>query len=516
MNDEDSQIDESVLRRIAEIAFIVVIFFIVGGTPTPEINEAQYLSKARHFWNPDWCGPDHFLNSTNTHYVFYVTFGWLTQLFSLSTSAWVGRLVGWTLLAWSWHRVSRQFCSQFGVSIIAAGLWLFLIRKFNMAGEWIVGGIEAKTFAYVFVFLGLEALVRNRWNRVWIYFGFASAFHVLVGGWSVVAAAIGYAMALRYRRPQKSDVFPGLLIGGVISLAGVLPVFIVSPDVTPEEFTMGVDHYVFYRLRHHLVPRDFPVRYVARFLVLTALWAVAAFKSRRDEKCWRITTIVIGSLVIALFGALIDVFIGHIRPIASQLLRFYWFRLSDVFVPIGCSLLFCHQVSRLRGTRRQQLLVAAGLGYVIISTTLVFLKHREENYPASFKQGNRVHSVAHHREWLEVCDWIRTNTNDQEVVFAPPNHQTFKWNAQRAEIVTWKDVPQDPSGILEWRARLREIRIFLYRGKTRSVEYTNGALKTLAEKYKFRFAIIERHRNIPRLFHRVPYENNDYIVYQIE
>ena len=518
MSDTSTECSPSRRSRIsdfAEIASIVVLFFIVGGTPAPEINEAQYLSKARHFWIPDWCGPDHFLNSANTHFVFYVAFGWLTQFLSLPATAWVGRLLGWTLLAWSWQRVARHFNAQFGMAFISAGLWLFLIRKFNMAGEWVVGGIEAKIFAYVFVFLGIEALIQSRWNRVWVFFGIASAFHVLVGGWSVVAAAIAYAIGLRSKEFDVSDLFPGLIIGGIVSLAGVLPVFLGAPEVSPADAAKGIEQYVFYRLRHHLIPRDFPVRFIVRYLFLTAVWSVAAYRMRGNKESRQMSTFVIGGLAIAVTGAMIDVLVGHMRPLASQLLRFYWFRLSDVVVPLGCALLYCRSVADLRRNARQPWLVAAGLAYVVVSASLVFFHQRQSDYPNCDKQG-RVSSVAHYHSWMEVCDWIRLHTDDEEIVFAPPNHQSFKWNAQRAEIVTWKDVPQDPAGILEWRARLREIRIFLYRGKTRPVEYTNNALKELAKKYQFRFAIIERHRAIPRLFHRVPFENNDYIVYEVE
>ena len=63
-----------------------------------------------------------------------------------------------------------------------------------MAGEWVIGGVEAKGFAYVLVFLGLEALAANRWNRVWLLLGAASAFHVLVGGWAAVAAGLAWLL----------------------------------------------------------------------------------------------------------------------------------------------------------------------------------------------------------------------------------------------------------------------------------------------------------------------------------
>ena len=74
-----------------------------------------------------------------------------------------------------------------------------------MAGEWMIGGLEAKGLAYVFVLLALGALARGRWRAVWPLLGAASAFHVLVGGWSVVAAAsfgsLPAGSVLRWARP---------------------------------------------------------------------------------------------------------------------------------------------------------------------------------------------------------------------------------------------------------------------------------------------------------------------------
>ncbi len=37
-----------------EVAAIVTLFFLVAGCPPPDVNEAHYLAKAKHYWNPDW------------------------------------------------------------------------------------------------------------------------------------------------------------------------------------------------------------------------------------------------------------------------------------------------------------------------------------------------------------------------------------------------------------------------------------------------------------------------------
>ena len=51
----------------AEIALIFALFFIHGAAPVPEVNEPHYLAKAKHYWNPDWCSRDFFLQSADAH-----------------------------------------------------------------------------------------------------------------------------------------------------------------------------------------------------------------------------------------------------------------------------------------------------------------------------------------------------------------------------------------------------------------------------------------------------------------
>ena len=82
--------------------------------------------------------------------------------------AWVGRLLTWSLLAWAWRRLSRAVTAGPWMAVLSAGLFSLLLDRAAMAGEWVIGGVEAKGFAYVLVFLALEALVRGRWGRAWL------------------------------------------------------------------------------------------------------------------------------------------------------------------------------------------------------------------------------------------------------------------------------------------------------------------------------------------------------------
>ena len=265
---------QSAKRKTLEVVFIFLLFFIAGGDPTPAINEAQYLSKAKHFWNPDWCPDDHFLSSSDAHYVFYWTLGLLAKFTSLEATAWIGRCIGWLFLAIAWQRLSYRFCTKFGSAILSAAVWFTLTYRVHMAGEWVIGGIEAKVIAYGFVLLGLTALADRHWKRVWPYFGIAASFHVLVGGWSVVAAMIAWGLTKKEQRTSLFEMAPFVILGGLLSLPGLLPVLLLSRGIPEELVAEGARIYVFERLQHHLVFSSFAREFVARFFVMSILWAI--------------------------------------------------------------------------------------------------------------------------------------------------------------------------------------------------------------------------------------------------
>ena len=56
--------------------------------------------------------------------------------------------------------------------------------------------------------------------------------------------------------------------------------------------------------------------------------------------------------------------------------------------------------------------------------------------------------------WRKACDWIQRNTPVDAVFITPNDQQTFKWYAQRHEVVNWKDIPQSGEATLEWKRRI--------------------------------------------------------------
>jgi uncharacterized protein DUF6798 len=333
----DSGVRLSRRQVAAEVGLVLLVFFLQGAWPVPDTNEAHYLPKAIHYWNPDWVPADAFLDSDDTHQVFYFTFGWLSLWLGPVVLAWTGRLLCWGLLAWAWQRLSFALLPRSWLSILTAAVFVCLQSRFQLAGEWVVGGVEAKGFAYALVLLGMESLVRGRWNRVWLLFGAAGAFHVLVGGWSVVAAGLAWGM-LGKDRPTLRSMLPALLGGFVLSLPGVLPAALLTRGVDDEVIRLANQIYVFGRLGHHLVPARFLPADVVRFLLLTAVWIVYCRLAPTGPDWRRLKAFVMGTLLLSLVGVVIAGVTVNRPDLAAGLLRFYWFRLSDFGVPLGVAL----------------------------------------------------------------------------------------------------------------------------------------------------------------------------------
>lgn len=576
---------------LAEIALVFAVFVIQGAWPVPDVNEPYYIGKAIHFWNPQWIPNDSFLDSADTHTTFYLSLGWLALFLPAPYVAWVGRLITWLLLAWSWQRLSRTVLPRRWYSVWTAALFVCLLDHGQMAGEWVIGGVEAKGFAYVLMFLGLEALAQGKFNRVWPLMGAAAAFHVLVGGWAVVAAGIAWLVYGR-QRPSLRSMSPWLTLGFLLSLPGLIPSLALTRGVDPDVVQFANQLYVFERLAHHLDPAGFPPGFALRFLALTVVWAAMWRYGPRTKENDRVQAFVVGALVLALIGVAIAVVFTGNPAWAAGLLRFYWFRLSDMAVPMGVALAgptfliwMGSEVKRVWPYEQRPAVILTGLAVlaiVLLGARLITTIGTMAEYPLAWEAAcgltvavvvgaillverrflpivwmTRIRTAAlaaltlalllvapalhvldmavqratpviprsdrlwDYWAWADACRWIH---NSGEVppdarFITPLMGQTFKWYAQRSEVVSWKDIPQDAESMLAWWNCVLDVyrrdASFGARGWNNALSRTDSRrLRYLGEKYDAPYLITfrwPRKRNF-----RVLYENRTYIVYRMD
>ncbi|MFO0912716.1 MAG: DUF6798 domain-containing protein [Pirellulales bacterium] len=443
-----------------------VLLFLYAGLPTPGVNEVHYLCKARHFWDPNWCDRDIFLHSADAHAVFYALFGWLAKFLPLDAAAWIGRLIGWGLLAFAWQRLSWACVPVRGASLVTASLFLTGLHYAHLAGEWVAGGFEAKVIAYVLVLIGLVRVVHGRWSGCWPWFGAAAAFHVLVGGWTVVASALAYAFTARLPGETLVRQIRPLVIGGAIALVGVLPALQLTATATPAEVSEGERIYVFERLSHHLVFHTFLSERIQRHGLLLILLAAVTWGTRRQPHAWRLACVALASVAIGLIGIALDQMLSHDPARAARWLKFYWFRLEDVLVPLATALLAAIYAQSLidhpptRAPRAGWVLAALLFLVGLAGVSGAWYEHRQAFWPEADLQSELLSSQNPPRarlDWISICEWARANTPADALFLTPLHVQTFKWYAQRAEWVSWKHIPQDPASLVEWQRRRNKV-----------------------------------------------------------
>ena len=567
---------DSAVRAAAETVLIFLLFFIFAGWPPPDVNEAHYLAKAKHYWNPEWCSGDLFLESGQAHLFFYWTFGWLTLLLPLPAVAWIGRLVTWAALAWAWQRLSHALVPRPLMSVLTAALFLLLHSHFHMAGEWVVGGVEAKGLAYVFVLLALGEMVRQRWRMVWIFLGIATSLHVLVGGWSWIAAGVAWLACGRQRPPlirgrnrgtppvsgasspgqhltcapnssgnTAPPMWPAIVVGVLLALPGVAAGLMLAEGADPAAIRDANLIYVYHRLDHHLVFHRFPHWFIFRHAALLLVWVVICFLSpcrtsvpsettdtsgRYNFRKWHqrpLRGFVAGTVLIALTGILIDQSLLYHLDVAASFLKYYWYRMSDVFVPLGVAIGLGGLIDRwwlARPRTARWLLIACML---VSGVSLGWMNHqrRADLRPRADIQmlpswpDDPARNRQKYEDWRRVCRWIDENTPPDAIFITPRHQQTFKWYAERAEVFSWKDVPQDPVSVVRWwqrQQRLYPRRVvrwgFVALGQRRLVE--------LARHYGATYVVVDRDHSardltLQRVYPAGTSINPSYAVYRV-
>ncbi|MCD0461919.1 DUF6798 domain-containing protein [Roseiconus lacunae] len=526
-----------------EFVALLALFFTYAGDLPPAVNEAHYLVKAKNFWDPAFASTDLFAASGKAHTTFYLTFGWLTQFLSLEASAWVGRVIGWSLVALGLLRCCRQLSLPTFSCVAVAILWLIGISHGNLAGEWVVGGIEGKVPAYGCGLIGISFAMQRRWSVAWVWYGIASAFHVLTGGWLVIATMIAFA-ATEFRSPRNDRAAfwtLGLWIGGAIALAGLVPALRLTMEATAEQRNLAARIYSYVRIRHHLLPSDFPPHWFIRHGVLIAtmlgLFLLTPATAIRKRLVW----IGIGATCITVIGLLVG-FLPTVAPdLAAKLLRYYWFRLGDAIVPLVIALslaelLFAKDretpqavsASRLRSYVRGMAASLLVIGAMLFAAACVeririgvppSASHRLLGFDpdASPQQQQQVF-----RDWVAVCDWARSSTPVSEVFLTPRHQQTFKWYAGRGEVVNWKDVPQDATSLIEWLERFEDVfpkHVGAVSLGSMRVPINYAKLRRYRERYGVRLMIVDNRiaSSIPlaKIYPVGNQQNQTYSVYEL-
>ena len=511
------------VHRWGEVLLIVLVFFTIAGDPPPAVNEPHYLCRLKHFWNPTWCQGDLFLDSTDTQVVFIWTFGWITRWLSLSATAWVGRILAWTLLAWAWQRLSWRLAPRTLAAVLSAALWVTLTNIAHLAGEWVVGGVEAKCFAYAFVLFALGDVVARKWNRAWLLLGAACAFHPLVGGWSALVCA-GIWLVNDRRDVAIREMIPGAVGGALLALIGIVPAVALTWNEPAEIVAEANRIYVFERLPHHLAllhlpPEEVKTRLLRHGILIAVLWILSrAARHVPSAGLRRISHFGWGAALLALTGLMIELALWNQPILAAAVLKYYWFRLTDVAVPLAVALYAVAIIAAGIESRRLWSVCALTAALALVGWHLISISVTRYANPIPPADARMQDFAA----WVDACDWIAANTPEDALFLTPRGAHSFKWRTGRPEVATRKDIPQDARSMVEWYRRLREIHGDDRDGSLTTMEPSDdpatARLRRMAEKYGVDYILAEQRRplGLKVVYPNREHANEAYVVYRVD
>ncbi len=454
-------------RRLVLAAVIGMGFaaFAEWRFPVPSVNEPHYLCKAKHFSDPTWCARDLFLASADAHVAFYAVFGRAARLFSFAQMAWIGRLLMLGAIAASWVRLVGRIVPGKWPAIGSTCVFLALQATGNLSGEWLIGGLEAKGFSYAALLWAIVAACDGRWGIAGIAAGVAISIHPVIGVWGLVALIAAW-LTTRISRPGQGvpDEIAGLTQRSHSWLACVIPFcvvhLVVSSGLIPalamlanrpsaDEARRADEIQVFYRLPHHLDPAKFSKIAATAYAAMLIGWLLMRRLTSANAAERFFARFVLATAAIAGGGLVVGLWLR-----SPGLMKFYPFRLFDLFLPMAVSITTAclieralHAVSERPTAGGRIPWNALGRGMAVVALAWgVIAPGRVENA-----------SRWPHEDWVEfvdACRWIEANTPRDALYLTPMYNVGFKWYAQRAEYVTWKDCPQDAANLLQWKERV--------------------------------------------------------------
>ncbi|MDB5391143.1 MAG: hypothetical protein JWM11_6789, partial [Planctomycetaceae bacterium] len=529
----------------------------------------HYFTKARHFWDPSWCARDPFLQSAHAHYVFYATFGLLTRVFTFDQSAWIGRLIGWGLLASGWCAVASRICSARWFGLCSAWIFLGLATIGNWSGEWVIGGIEAKVISYACAWWSLASFFRKDptesaltsttagwWNfmtrfvdhrmQAAAWAGAAVSFHPVVGIWHTGALVLA-AISIEGFRGTFGNLRSWIAAGAtwiVLSAPGLIPAIAMIRDANPDDAYAADYIQVYHRLNHHLDPLKFRADSYVYYGILIALVVLSQIVTRFRRSASTAEKLLFRYVMIAVSVALAGLLLRASPKIAQWLLtanafptlrdtlsaviqyenrlpkwlKFYPFRLADVAVPMAFAIqsatwmLGESAATTQSGTtltvwqRSWGLIPYALIGLIGIGTVIGSLN--------AAKSDTRL-SPELFADWRDVCHWLRRETPADALCYVPAQGFGLKWYAERPEYVSHKDCPQDAAGIVAWNQRFRYI--VKWSSQQNGEGYSRQMIRQLHQKTGIDYVITPTIGSKLAPFPIEPiYQNPSYLVFRLE
>ncbi|MDF1868208.1 MAG: hypothetical protein P1U70_25530 [Saprospiraceae bacterium] len=481
----------------------------------PHTNEEQYLLYANQHFNPEWItGSLMATEFPGTRYLFELLFGWIVDSFGFEKTVFFGRIINFALMSFPIAVLFKQL--RFSNLQMILALQIFILFGQNLfGGEWIFGAMEAKTFAYIFIFWGLTKFLKKEYYTAFGLITAATYFHVLIGGWFAISCLL---TLLIQKYPFKKTVQLGFLYGLPLlpllyylgkNMLGEVPEYIQK---------VNLDYiYVYFRNKHHIgLFYDFEYFFQNHFIgVLASLIVFLAFLKLEKLTAFVKTTpvlLTIKNLMLAMF-AIGFLFVGvslmdklFFDLSGGFLLKSYPFRMQGLacLFFVALSIGFLSQKGRLTDSKHKVLMF---LVPILLGSALVNV-------------GLNIRDMVNYQSdtaYNEVIEYLKKETPTSSTIMVLPGNNSQMKNRQndsfaldlmrrtkRDNFVHFKYIPSTPEKMYQWYQRLKIVE---------KIEKSPVYLNDVKKEFTINYVLTPQSKELNQ---KVVFENKAYKIFEIE
>ena len=441
--------------------FLSLRLLLVRNMDSSIWNEVDILPLAKHYADPSWVSQDWYLSQAGGYrFLFELTFGWLIVNFGFLATSIIGRLCCYSLVAIGLVLIGQQLRLSLPFLLLATIFFAGQgVAQGASAGEWIVGGLEAKAVAYGLILMAIALMLAGRYLGMALLLGLATSFHVLVGGWAFLTTLGWFCLRPSTRLSKLREIYPLLLLLYLAASAVALPSVVQQFASTPTDAIAPSYIYVFLRLSHHLNPFAWHWLVWTKLIISLLLFRATLVRIKRqaDLQGWSETDFArLGLAEFALVSLIPSVCGLAIAPFDLQghWLQYYPFRFADVILPLTtCLLIACvFEYRSLAGGKRLKSLVCIVLLVVFGAQTALFAQDLLllRQFPSQQQEVDP--------QWKVMSEWIRSHTPEDAIIVSHPIElANFTWLTERSTIAKFKLFPQTQAQILEQYERLDDL-----------------------------------------------------------
>jgi hypothetical protein len=417
-------------------------------------NEMDSLPGARQFACPSWLPADWYLNQhVGYRMVFNVLAGSLFHVTGALSVSLTGRLLSYALFAWAITGAANAARLSV-VVLVPAWIW-FLDHQSLVAGEWMIGALETKVFAYGFCLLSATFFFRGRYRASMITAGLAISFHVLIGVYAAICLVAAALVTFPSWRGRIRCVLAAMPWGILAASGGIVAIGSYCVSSTGVDRDLAARIYVLFRVPHHVIPfglgwaNGLPLAagVTGGLLLLLALWRIRVYGFR---------------FFAGYLAACLGLFsVGAIMALAGNIhmLKYYWFRYPDTLLPMALAGAIAWAASRwLEALPRMLPRKARGVFAVHTVRLMVMMIACWLVWPTGRDVLPDLEDLGEEQipcEWRDLGKWIRENTATSDVFLVDPTFFYFYSVAERPVYVSIKHSPQSDRYLVEWLERLK-------------------------------------------------------------